>query len=247
VWVPLVVLVGVAFLWRARGGRAKGRRLFSSTVHDYRVHYGRRNFMRWGAMVLGAAVLAYGGVDERFDRWHQDAVRSEATDAVARLFHFLGERFWFAYWAVFALLDATWNSTPLTRWGRLSFEAMVVGLPSLWATQRLLGASRPGEAAHGPRLKPFADDNAASGHTFIAAIPWLVAARLAGKRAPRAAAYAMSPLTGWSRINDGQHYLSQVALGYALAWGAVETVTEHRASTSPAMLEAETTEEPPPR
>ena len=69
-----------------------------------------------------------------------------------------------------------------------------------------------------------ADDNAASGHTFMASIPWIVAARRAGGAPARLAAYVASVPTGWSRLNDRKHYLSQVMLGYVIAWNAVDSV-----------------------
>lgn len=174
----------------------------------------------------GAAGLAYTGIDESIDRWHARRVRRPATDAAAGFLHLFGQRFWVLYWGLFAVADARWCSSPLTRWGRRSFEALLVGLPSLWAAQWGLGSARPSDRTHGPRFHPFADDNGASGHTFIAAIPCLVAARMCTRRPSRTLAYALSPLTGWSRLNDRKHYLSQVALGYALAWQAVASVME---------------------
>ena len=68
------------------------------------------------------------------------------------------------------------------------------------------------------------DDNSASGHAFIAAIPWLNLARRTGNMNARWAARFGSVLTGWSRINDRKHYLSQVVLGWSIAWNAVEAV-----------------------
>jgi membrane-associated phospholipid phosphatase len=68
------------------------------------------------------------------------------------------------------------------------------------------------------------DDNAASGHAFIAAVPWLNLARRLPGTWPRWAARCGSVLTGWSRLNDRKHYLSQVILGWTIAWNAVDAV-----------------------
>ena len=68
------------------------------------------------------------------------------------------------------------------------------------------------------------DDHSASGHAFIAAIPWLNLAKRTGNLNTRWAARFGSVLTGWSRINDRKHYLSQVVLGWSIAWNAVEAV-----------------------
>ena len=78
------------------------------------------------------------------------------------------------------------------------------------------------------------DDNSASGHAFIGAIPWLTLAHRAPQRALRPAARVVSWLTGWSRINDRKHYLSQVILGWTIAWNAVEAVADDAPAAAPA-------------
>ena len=82
-------------------------------------------------------------------------------------------------------------------------------------------------------FQPFDDKNSVSGHTFIAAIPFLVAAREVGHAAPAWGLRALSPLTGWSRLNDERHYLSQVLLGYALAWESVQAAGLSPGESSP--------------
>lgn len=189
--------------------------------------YSRRGFLQLGGALLGAGALIYSGADDRLDRRHRDRVRSPASDALSRGLKPLGERPWFLAWGFVALLDARWRSTSLTRWGRRNFEAMVVGLPLLWSLQYGLGASRPtdGDGLRGPRWgRPLRDDNSASGHAFMGAVPWLTAARMADGPWLRAAAYAGSLLTGWSRVNDRKHYLSQVWLGWFAAWSAAAAV-----------------------
>jgi membrane-associated phospholipid phosphatase len=229
VWVfPVILIVCAALLLGARGPRHRGPPLLAGTAAHARAHYRRRNLLRWVVVSAGAAVLAHSGADERIERWHTERVRSRSTDALAERLHFFGERFWVLGWALVALIDARWRTTAFTRFGRRSFEALCIGLPSLWITQRVLGAARPRDLTHGPRYLPFADDNTASGHTFMAAIPLLTLARRTGTPAIKTVAYALSPLTGWSRLNDRAHYPSQVLLGYALAWAAVDTVAEER-------------------
>jgi hypothetical protein len=36
---------------------------------------------------------------------------------------------------------------------------------------------------------------------------------------------ALSLATGWSRINESKQYLSQVVLGWTIAWNAVQAVS----------------------
>ncbi len=220
----ILVVVAIAAYENSRHARARGARPFSRTGAHYQRSYGRRGFLRLGLASGAAAVLAHTRIDEAVDGWHTETVRSPFTDRAADIFRPGGERFWFFYWAAFAAADAWSGSSALTRWGRSAFEAMVVGLPALWTIQRVAGASRPSDSPATSRWRPMADDNTASGHTFMAAIPWLIAARRAGGAPARLAAYAASLPTGWSRLNDRKHYLSQVMLGYTIAWNAVDAV-----------------------
>ncbi len=159
------------------------------------------------------------------DRLHTGTIRSSASDWFAHLVKFWGERFWAAAWVLMAVVDACLCSNTISRWGRRNFEALCIGLPMLWTTQRVLGANRPLSENASPRWRPMQADNSASGHAFMAAVPWLVFARGLDHRIYSLLARAASVLTGWSRINDRKHYLSQVVLGWVIAWNAVEAVT----------------------
>ena len=103
------------------------------------------------------------------------------------------------------------------------------------------GADRPVSDWGRPQWRPLSrdgTDKTASGHTFMSAIPLLNLAHAAPGRTERAGARLASVLTGWSRINDRKHYLSQVAFGYGIAWQAVTAVqgedrTEERPVAGP--------------
>ena len=207
--------------WRRGGPRDH---LLQGTGDHWRRNYSRRSFLRLGGAVVAAGVLAYSGADEAVDSFHSGKVRSRPTDSASAVVNPFGERFWFVNWFLVAAVDAWIRSGSFSRWGRENFEAMVVGLPVLWTVQRGLGANRPTDENPSPRWRPLDDDNAASGHAFIAAIPWLNLARRTGWPQQRWAARFASVLTGWSRINDRKHYLSQVILGWTIAWNATEAV-----------------------
>lgn len=225
IFLALLILGSLAWSWRRRTPTGR-ERPYRDTPRHYRRHLSRRNFLRLGVAVTGTAVLAYSGADEAVEEWHTREVKGDTSNRFASFFHDFGERYWFGVWAALALIDGLVGRSPLSQWGRRSSEAMVLGLPVLWTAQRGLGAARPKDETHGPRFKPLADDNTASGHTFISAVPLLVAARMVDPNALKALAYALSPWTGWSRMNDRKHYLSQVLFGYGIAWTAVETVFE---------------------
>ncbi len=200
--------------------------LFLKTGRQWRNNYGRRSFLKLGAALIGAGVLAFSGLDEALEGFHSGTLRNGWTDRFASLVKPAGERFWFANWAVVGALDAWIRSNAFSRWGRANFEAMVVGLPVLWTLQRGLGANRPSSDDGNPRWRPLKADNSASGHAFIAAVPWLTLARRCNLLTVRRVAPWLSVLTGWSRLNDRKHYLSQILLGWTIAWNAVSAVSD---------------------
>ena len=94
----------------------------------------------------------------------------------------------------------------------------------LWTVQRGLGANRPSSDDGSPRWRPLNAANSASGHMFIAAVPWLNLAARAPQLSTRSLARMASTVTGWSRLNDRKHYLSQIILGWTIAYNAVAAV-----------------------
>ncbi len=224
-WIVIGLLCVCA--WLILPGRRRSRTdrapLFVRTGRHWKRNYGRRAFLRLGAATAASGVLAYSGADEAIESWHRDRVRSSLSDRMAHLAKFGGERFWFLAWATLGVTDAWLRTSALSRWGRQNFEAMVVGLPTLWTLQRTLGANRPTSDDASPRWRPMAADNSASGHTFIGAVPLLhLAHRVRGGAPARWAARAASTLSGWSRLNDRKHYPGQILLGWTIAWNAVE-------------------------
>lgn len=201
------------------------------TGGHWRRNYGRRSFLRLGMATALAGVLAYSGADEGVEGFYTRELRSAGTDRSARVLRFFGERFWFLNWLIVGALDAWWRTGPFSRWGRANFEAMVVGLPLLWTVQRGLGANRPSSKNGSPRWRPLAADNSASGHTFIAAVPWLTLAVRSSRLPVKYFSRAASLATGWSRLNDRKHYLSQILLGWTIAFNAVSAVHDVPAVT----------------
>ncbi len=206
--------------------RTAARPLFKGTGGHWKKNYGRRAFLKLGIALLGVGILAYSGADEAIEGLHSGSIRNRSSDNLANVFKFGGERFWFGNWALVGVLDAWVRSNAFSRWGRANFEAMVVGLPVLWTLQRGLGANRPSSDGGNPRWRPLNAANSASGHAFIAAVPWLTLARRHNLVPVRRVARLASVLTGWSRLNDRKHYLSQIILGWTIAWNAVSAVAD---------------------
>ncbi len=198
---------------------------------DYWYFYSSQSLVCLGLAVGAAAVLANSSLDEDFRTWFQDNVATDPDDW--RYAKLSGET-----WVVASVLLGTWAIdewappygifrerlwTPeLGDWSRQSLRALLVGVPVIGVLQYATGASRPGESEHGSDWRPFEDHNGVSGHTFIGAVPFLVAAKRADGFLLKSAYFVGSGLAGYSRINDDAHYLSQVILGWSIAYLSVE-------------------------
>jgi len=223
-------LICVLLVMPAVGRRQTGAvPLFKGTGGQWKKNYGRRAFLKLGVALAGAGVLAYTGADEAIESFHSGTLRNDLTDRFPGLVKPIGERYWFGNWGMVAALDAWVRSNAFSRWGRANFEAMVVGLPVLWTLQRGLGANRPSSDDGSPRWRPMKAANSASGHAFIAAVPWLTLARRNNLVPVKQGARIASVLTGWSRLNDRKHYVSQIILGWTIAWNAVSAVADDEA------------------
>lgn len=227
-WLTIGICLLAALLWPRGGSRRRtgADPLFKRTGKHWRRNYSRRSFLRLGGTMAAAGILAYSGLDEAVEGWHAGVVRSPGTDVAARAVKPLGERFWFWNWALLAAVDGWWRTSVWTRWGRKNFEAMIVGLPVLWTVQRGLGANRPESDDASPHWRPFQAAHSASGHAFIAGVAGFNLANRLPRPIQRGAARFGFMLTGWSRLNDRKHYVSQILLGWTIAFNAVEAVKD---------------------
>lgn len=183
----------------------------------------------FGAGLAVAGFLANTAADRKVTSWYQESVRSGGTDAVAGVVKNFGEYTYalpvMAGAAVAGkLADDTELGQTSMEWGVQSLRAMLVGAPVLGILQVGLGAYRP--EANDSRWHPFRSEHGASGHAFVGAVPFLTAAAMTDEPLLQAALAAGSLTAGWSRLNDNAHYLSQVLLGWTLAYLAVEAVHE---------------------
>ncbi len=112
----------------------------------------------------------------------------------------------------------------------------LVEAPPVLLMQAMLGGSRPGETGVDSQWKPFDDNNAVSGHAFIGAVPFITAAQMTENRALRSLFYLGSTCPAWSRVNDDAHYLSQVLLGWYMAYLACQCVTGTEEQQEPVCL-----------
>lgn len=205
--------------------------LRSEVVSDYRDFYSLRSLAALGAGLGVGAVMANTSIDESIrDTW-QENVRSARSDEYLEAFHepkILGDGYYMipAYAGV-AFVGSWFEEGTVIRgigdWGSGSLRTIGVGAPMMLALQYATGGARPGEDL-GSDWNPFQHTHGVSGHAFMGAVPFLTAAKMAQSPFWKTAFYAGSVFPGLSRINDDDHYASQVVLGWWIAYLAASAV-----------------------
>lgn len=198
-------------------------------VEDWQHFYGWLNVAGIPLGLAAAAPLANTPADRDIQEWYQRRIKGSAPDSLAEIANIAGQ-VWVAIpigMEAAAVLGLVEGGSPtdggLWEWSSRSLRAAAVGYPPVIAGYFLLGPERPNGD---PRWRPFNDWHGVSGHTFIGAVPFLTAARMTDDPWVKAPLVLGSFLTGWSRIHQDEHYFSQVALGWWMAWLAVHAVDE---------------------
>jgi hypothetical protein len=209
--------------------------------HDYGNYYSRSTAIQFAAVLAPAAVLANTNLDANFATWYQTHIRSTETNHVSDFFRPLGN----GYYTIPVYVSAKFvgeyfDDVPgmglLGEWGDRTTRALLVGAPPLLAVQYVLGAGRPSDYVDQSYWKPFHSSHGASGHAFMGAVPFLTLAGMTDDPFAKCFFYACSPWTGMTRINDSVHYLSQVWLGWWMAYLACESVNKTENQKGPMVL-----------
>ncbi|MES1213190.1 MAG: hypothetical protein ABUL64_01255 [Singulisphaera sp.] len=210
-------------------GVEAGGEMLTDIPFDYRNFYSPRSLLWLGAGIGVAAILANTPLDQHFQDWYQNDVRSTTTDKIEQDIAWLGHGglmlpIWLGTSFVFTPFEEDYHAAHVIgTWGRKSTRAFVVGAPMLLALQYGLGAHRP-SADINSYWHPFKDSHGASGDAWIGAISFLTAAKMTDSKLVKAAMWALALWPAWGRIDVNQHYLSQATLGVWLAALSVEAV-----------------------
>jgi len=201
----------------------------SVVFQDYKNYYSPKNLAMLGLGLGVGGALANTSADREVREWYQDSVRSHTTDDISQGLEYLGRGLvilpCFAGAAILGeLTKETAVGSTVGEWGTRSLRTLVVGGPPALLLHYTLGGSRPGEGSS--HWRPFEGDNSVSGHSFLGAVPFIVAAQMSSSLYWKIPLYLASTLTGLSRINDDAHYLSQLALGWSLAYLAAASVDQ---------------------
>lgn len=210
-------------------GTGELKAVLSILEKDYRAFYLDGSVMgSLGVGVAGAGVLANSSADREVHEYFQDNLRSGATDAFSDAARVPGDVL-----VAIPLLFGTYalaGDGAVKSWAGDSLRALFVGAPAGLFIQYATGASRPEEGSSG--WKPFRGNNGLSGHTFVGAVPFITAAKRQESLPMKSLFYGLSVLPGLSRMNDEKHYLSQVALGWWLAYLSTGVIENEGRGTS---------------
>jgi hypothetical protein len=203
-------------------------------VHVDHIEFYSRAGLTWlTAGFATGALMANTGFDEHAIRHkYLENIVQIPNDELFEKIHqpkFLGDGLYtIPAFAVAALAEPLIDDLPLgsetAEWGQRSLRTILVGGPPLLGLQLLTGGSRPGETTAKSKWKPFQDENGVSGHSFMGAIPFMSGAKMTHNLWLKAGLYTASTLPALSRVNDDDHYFSQVFLGWWLAYIAATAV-----------------------
>jgi hypothetical protein len=228
-----------------RGPKARFGEILATTrdnvFRDYANYYTRDTLAEFIAVLAPAAVFANSDWDADVGDWYQQDVRSAATNRAADFFRQLGNGYYTIPVYVSAkFLGEYFDDQPglalVGEFGDRTTRALLAGAPPLLAVQYLAGGGRPSDIEDQSYWRPFHSSHGASGHAFMGAVPFLTLADMTDEPLAKCFFYACSPWTGISRINDNAHYLSQVWLGWWLAYLACDAVDKTEQQQAPLVL-----------
>jgi hypothetical protein len=218
---------------RARWGR-EFHRLLDNSIRDYRRFYSPPELFALAGGIGLAAVFANTKIDqytidENFQQWHDENVGTHNARKFAYIVREFGNgRHFLPFYGVCIGAGEAWGSNPTARvlgeWGDRSLRSFIVGAPVILALQYGLGANRPEDHTNGSRWVPFFAENSASGHAFIGGINFMNAAMMTDNVPLKSALYVASVVPGWTRIIQDKHYVSQVVLGWWVAYLSASVV-----------------------
>ncbi len=196
---------------------------------DYKNYYSKQNLFKVGLGIAISSIFANSDLDQNIANWYQNNVRNHTTNSVSNMLTPLGPQIFPLYIGT-ALIGGAMvrahQSGTLYVWSMDTIRSFVVGVPPAILLQASLGPTRPSSPSPHSDWKWFHGNEyvGLSGHAFAGAIPFLVAADMSENNVVRYGLYFASTLVGLARINDNQHYFSQVFLGWWVANSAVNVV-----------------------
>ncbi|HEY2881444.1 MAG TPA: phosphatase PAP2 family protein [Pirellulales bacterium] len=209
--------------------------LFGDLLADQRNFYSPHNLYWVAAGIGGAAIFANTNVDQWFRQTYFEHLRPVDSNldfvkdfgtgglvipAMAGL--------WFVDQCIaWTTGDEDMPAVEwIDQWSNRSLRGWIVGAVPLVTLQYVTGASRPGQTSAGSHWTPFKSTHGVSGHAFVGSVPFFTAAEMTDFIPLKIGFYAMGSAAGISRIYTDSHYLSQVGLGWWLAYFSTVAVSD---------------------
>lgn len=196
---------------------------------DFSVYFRTDNLLLLGDTFLVAGVLANTGLDRAFYQHWQNDFRTHGLDNFFLLPKHIGGLSYF-YAPIYLLSmgighmrEHSLFGNVLYHWGYRSVRTFILGGLQQVILTNALGSGRPSRHEDS-KWQPFRYSTGVSGHAFYGAIPFITAAMMTDPFWAKASLYFLSTLPGLSRINNGSHYLSQVIMGWMLAFLSARSV-----------------------
>jgi len=179
-----------------------------------------------GATLGTAALLANTSLDEEIRNLYQRNVRNDTLDSFSSIINTAGQTkaVLSSFVVAYGIGQTFQDLRVLKEWSQRAAIAALIAEPALLACQYGLRGTRP-ENGKGSRWLVSADYNAASGHVYLLAIPFLTASDMTENKYAKIALIAASTFGVLARINSDAHYSSQVLLGYTWAFLSVKAVS----------------------
>lgn len=206
---------------------------------DFCEYFQPESLIWLGDTFIVAGILANTGLDRAFARHWQDDIRSKFTN---HLFlapkHAGGLSYYYApiyliSMGIGHLREHSLFGNLLYFWAYRSLRTFILGGLQQAFLTNALGGGRPNKHQDS-KWQPFRYNTAVSGHAMYGAIPFITAAQMTDPFLGKFALYTLSVMPGLSRINDNKHYLSQVILGWSIAFLSAQAVYRSDQERQPA-------------
>ncbi len=188
-----------------------------------------RPAVRWYHAVAALGVLSAASLLDEPLRDHLQAHRTAGKDDAARVFRRVGQPEIYAVVGLGTIATGLiTGDAGITRSGeRITAGLLLAGVTSS-ALKLATGRRRPGGGTGPYEFHPFSGNDAwPSGHTTMA---FALAAGVSDELHSTPAAivlYGAAALTGWSRLNDDRHWLSDVLAGAAVGVTSAKLMNGH--------------------
>ncbi|MDR0392563.1 MAG: phosphatase PAP2 family protein [Planctomycetaceae bacterium] len=214
------------------------RRKFSVVGSDFRNFYSYDSLGNLFVVFCGSAVLANTSLDANFHNWFYKNIslpnkrHSTLNDfsAFTKEFGELSVILFFTiatagYKFLPSCLPAKCENSlsPVGEYVTMVSRSFLVGAPINLLGQLCIGAGRP---SSGSSYWFKGGLNGISGHAFVGAVPFITAAQMTDNCLLKFIFYTCSTLTATSRLYENSHYLSQVLLGWYLAYMSVRATSK---------------------